>query len=33
MERLDLVTLRISLKKIKEEIEFVSKLIEKIEKK
>ena len=33
MKKLDLVTLRISLKKIKEEIEFVSKLIEKIEKK
>tara|TARA_B100000427_G_C15203657_1_gene461516 strand:- start:297 stop:398 length:102 start_codon:yes stop_codon:yes gene_type:complete len=33
MKKLDLVTLRISLKKIKEEVEFVSKLIEKLEKK
>ena len=33
MERLDLVKLRLSLKKIKEEIEFVSKILEKLEKK
>ena len=33
MERLDLVKLRLSLKKIKEEIEFVSKILEKLEEK
>mgnify|MGYP003112277508 FL=1 len=33
MERLDLVKLKLSLKKIKEEIEFVSKILEKLEKK
>ncbi len=33
MERLDLVKLRLSLKKIKEEIEFVNKILEKLEEK
>ena len=33
MERLDLVKLRFSLKKIKEEIEFVNKILEKLEEK
>ena len=31
MERLDLVKLRLSLKKIKEEIEFVNKILEKLD--
>ena len=33
MERLALVKLRLSLKKIKEEIEFVNKILEKLEEK
>ena len=33
MERLDLVKLRLILKKIKEEIEFVNKILEKLEEK